>query len=74
MNDTRDATTAVDAGRLRAAVAAIFQAAGCDEAEGARIARYLVEPTSPGTTATASSVCRAMSTGSTRAPSTPAAA
>lgn len=43
MNDTRDATTAVDAGRLRAAVAAIFQAAGCDEAEGARIARYLVE-------------------------------
>ena len=51
MNDTRDATMgatmgatmAVDAGRLRAAVAAIFTAAGCDEAEGARIGRYLVE-------------------------------
>ena len=34
---------AIDAGRLREAVAAIFTAAGCDEAEGARIARYLVE-------------------------------
>ena len=34
---------AIDAGRLRQAVAAIFVAAGCDEAEGARIGRYLVE-------------------------------
>ena len=34
---------AIDAGRLREAVAAIFAAAGCDEEEAARIARYLVE-------------------------------
>ena len=34
---------AIDAGRLREAVAAIFTAAGCDREEGARIARYLVE-------------------------------
>ena len=34
---------AIDAGRLREAVAAIFTAAGCAEEEGARIARYLVE-------------------------------
>ena len=43
MNVTQDDALAIDAGRLREAVAAIFAAAGCDEAEGARIARYLVE-------------------------------
>ena len=43
MNDSADGTTAIDAGQLREAVGAIFVAAGCDEAEGTRIARYLVE-------------------------------
>ena len=43
MNVAQEDALAIDAGRLREAVAAIFQAAGCDEAEGARIARRLVE-------------------------------
>ena len=43
MNVSADDALAIDAGRLREAVAAIFTAAGCDEAEGARIGRYLVE-------------------------------
>ena len=43
MTVIQDDALAIDAGRLREAVAAIFTAAGCDEAEGARIARYLVE-------------------------------
>ncbi len=43
MNVIQEDALAIDAGRLREAVAAIFQAAGCDEAEGARVARRLVE-------------------------------
>ena len=43
MTVTRDDAPAIEAGALREAVAAIFTAAGCDEAEGARIGRYLVE-------------------------------
>ena len=43
MTGNQDDTLAIDAGRLRAAVAAIFTAAGCDAEEGARIGRYLVE-------------------------------
>ena len=43
MTVTREDALAIDAGRLREAVAAIFTAAGCDEAEGGRIGRYLVE-------------------------------
>ena len=43
MTVIQDDALAIDAGRLREAVAAIFAAAGCDEEEGARIARYLVE-------------------------------
>ena len=43
MTDAADGALAIDAGALREAVAAIFTAAGCDGAEGARIARYLVE-------------------------------
>ena len=43
MTAIQDDALAIDAGRLREAVAAIFAAAGCDEEEGARIARYLVE-------------------------------
>ena len=43
MTVTEQDALAIDAGRLREAVAAIFVAAGCNEAEGARIARYLVE-------------------------------
>ena len=37
MTVTREDALAIDAGRLREAVAAIFTAAGCDEAEGGRI-------------------------------------
>ena len=43
MNESADGTVAFDAGRLREAVSAIFAVAGCDQAEAARIARYLVE-------------------------------
>ena len=43
MNVAEQDALAIDAGRLREAVAAIFMTAGCDKAEGARIARYLVE-------------------------------
>ena len=43
MTGSEDGALAIEAGALRQAVAAIFTAAGCDEPEGARIARYLVE-------------------------------
>ena len=43
MTGNQDDALAIDAARLRAAVAAIFTAAGCDTEEGARIGRYLVE-------------------------------
>lgn len=43
MSVIQDNAAAIDAGRLREAVAAIFTAAGCEADEGARIGHYLVE-------------------------------
>ena len=42
MTATGNGAPAIDAGRLRAAVGAIFAAAGCSAAESARISHYLV--------------------------------
>ena len=51
----------------------IFIKAGCSEAEGKRIGKYLVIANLTGTTATASSACRATCSGRPKARSSPIA-